>query len=122
MSIVAFDVPGLGSATDELRTLGVEFTLHLLPHCQNVKTNPEVCENYQVYATYGGIDMYRALVGSQFAIYAVEAIDVGDVKISILFAGQYGVPVRVGGYDWDGGDDESLRRGLLLARAQAHFR
>ena len=121
MTIVAFEAQGLGCATDELRDLGKEFAFYVLRHCQNVKLKPGVHRQFQVYARYEEVDLYRAQIERKFAIYAVEQRDNDDVKVTIMFAGEDGRPVFSGEHVWRGESDDELRLGILKARTESYF-
>ena len=121
MTIVAFEEPGMGSATAELRALGLEFAETILEHCQKVLVDPEWYRNNQIYATFQNVRMYRAMIEDRFAIYAVEELEWGGLKISIMFAGRYGQVAQSGRWRWSGIDNDELCNGLLMARAHIHF-
>jgi hypothetical protein len=60
-------------------------------------------------------------VRNKFAIFAVEIDDMGDLKVTLMLAGQHGVPMQAGTSSWNGVSYPSLKAGILNARAAVWF-
>jgi hypothetical protein len=119
--MVAFEDPQLGNAGDELEGFGHEFACEVLIYLQKVYSQAVDFRNLFPFATSQGIEMFQALMGTKFAIFAVEVDDMGDLKITLMLAGQHGVPMQAGAFSWDGNSYEALKTGILNARAAVWF-
>jgi|SRR5262249_48638072 len=119
--IVAFEDGPLGDVCDELQVLGAEFLEQILVHLQEVRTGQVDHRGLRPFCSYQGVEMFQAKIGAKFVVFAVELEKDGDLKISIMFAGQQGVRIAYGALSWDGHDYAALRQGIIKARATAWF-
>ncbi len=85
-----FEDEALGSAFDEMRALGRKFSEEMLNHCHKVDTGEIDFRRLMVVATYRGVEMFRAQIGMNFIVYAVEVDAQNDLTLTIMFAGQHG--------------------------------
>jgi hypothetical protein len=119
--MVSFEDGVLGSASNELRGLGKKFCLDLLVHCQRVEAGQIDFRTLAVFATYRGVDMFQATIAGKIIIYAVEVDGTGDLKVTIMFAGQHRVPATAGTFSWDGQSYSALASSIIQARAAVWF-
>ncbi|MBV8850684.1 MAG: hypothetical protein JOZ16_14000 [Methylobacteriaceae bacterium] len=99
----------------------MDAALDMLRHCQRVESGQLDFRTLAVFATYGGVEMFQAAIGKNFVIYAVEVDPAGDLKVTIMFAGQHGIPLRSSTFVWNGTDYPALASSLIAARAAAWF-
>ncbi len=120
--LVSFEDPRLGDASDALESLGLDFACEVLLYLQKVHSKAVDCRNLNPFHTFQGVEMFHASMGgNEFAIFAVEVDDVGDLKVTLMLAGRHGTPMRAGTFSWDGFNYPSLRAGILNARAAVWF-
>jgi hypothetical protein len=119
--IVAFEDDQLGSACDELESLGPNFTERLLRYLQRVQSKNINHRKLMPFATYEGVEMFLATIENGFAVFAVEIDTLGDLKVSIMFAGRQNVPITGGTFSWDGSDYHALRTNIINRRAAVWF-
>lgn len=119
--MVGFEHPLLGDASDELRRLGDDFSCEILLYLQKVHSKVIDYRNLAPFHAFRGVEMFLASRGNEFAIFAVEVDQMGDLKLSLMVAGQHGAPMHAGTFSWDGFDYPSLRTGILNARAAVWF-
>jgi hypothetical protein len=120
--MVSFEHPQLGDAADELARCGPEFACEVLLYLQEVHSKAIAYRSLNPFYRFQGVEMFHAsMAGSEFAIFAVEADDGGDLKVTLMLAGQRGSPMQVGPFSWDGFNFPSLKAGILNARAAVWF-
>jgi hypothetical protein len=120
--MVSFDDPQLGDAADELERLGGDFSAEVLLYLQKVYRKDIDYRTRNPFYIYQGVEMFHASMGgNEFAIFAVEVDDMGDLTISLMLAGRHGTPMQAGAFSWDGVSYPALRSGLLNARAAVWF-
>ena len=120
--IVSFEDPQLGDASDELEGLGHDFACEVLLYLQRVHSKAVDHRTLLPFDTYQGVEMYHCSMGTnKFATFAVEIDDMGDLKVTLMLAGQHGVPMQAGTSSWDGVSYPSLKAGILNARAAVWF-
>lgn len=120
-AIVAFEHDRLGSAYDELEAMGLDFAADVLCFLQDVYTRKNDHRKFRPFAVYKGVEMFEAKLGDRVVVFSVEINPMNDLKITIMFAGQHGVAVRVGALTWDGNNYAALRTGIVQARASVWF-
>jgi hypothetical protein len=120
-NIVTFEHDELGDACDELEALGLRFAEQLLVYLQKVQSKKVDHRTLNPFVTYEGVEMFLAGFGNEFAVFAVEIDALGDLKVSIMFAGQRNVPVAAGKFLWDGFDYDALRANVIIRRAAVWF-
>jgi hypothetical protein len=121
MTIVTFEDGSLGDASAELRALGTDFALDILLHCQKVHNRKIDYRKLQPFDVYRGVEMFQASIGSKFIVFSVESDFEGGLKLTIIFAGQHGLPAQAGKWEWNGYDYDAFRAGILRARAAKWF-
>jgi hypothetical protein len=120
--MVSFEHPELGDASAELERLGEDFACEVLLYLQRVHSKAVDYRNLNPFQAFQGVEMFHASMGgTEFAIFAVEVDDMGDLKISLMLAGQHGTPLQTGASFWDGVNYPALKAGILNARAQVWF-
>jgi hypothetical protein len=120
--MVSFEDSQLGDACDELERLGQDFACEVLLYLQKVHSKTVDYRNLYPFHTYQGVEMFHASIGgNKFVIFAVEVDDMGDLKVSLMLAGQHGTPMQVGSFSWDGVSYPSLKAGILNARVAVWF-
>jgi hypothetical protein len=120
--ITAFEHAELGSACDELEALGWDFAEDLLLYLQKVLSKQIDHRKLMPFATYNGVEMFMAAMGgNEFAVFSVEIDTLGDLKVSIMFAGRRNVPITHSALSWDGSDYTALRTNILNRRAAVWF-
>jgi hypothetical protein len=119
--MVSFEDSSLGSASNELRGLGMEFALDMLAHCQRVEASQIDFRTLAIFATYHGVEMFQAKIAGKFIIYAVELDRTNDLKVTIMFAGEHGVSATAGTFSWDGQSYAALASSIIQARAAVWF-
>jgi hypothetical protein len=120
--IVCFEDANLGSACDELEALGQNFAENLLGYLQQVLSKQIDYRRFEPFATYEGVEMFMAAMGgSEFAVFSVEIDTLGDLKVTIMFAGRHNVPVTHSAFSWDGNNYAALRKNILNRRAAVLF-
>jgi hypothetical protein len=120
--IVTFEDGILGSASAELSALGVEVAAEVLLYCQEVYSGRVDYRRFKVFASYHGIEMFLAKISDDFIVFSVEVDGIGDLKVTIMFAGRHGVTATAGGFTWDGNNYAALSVGVIRPRAIALFR
>jgi hypothetical protein len=119
--MVSFDDPVLGDAAAELQSLGTNFACRILLYLQKVDSKQINSAHLKPFYTYLGVEMFLASTGNNLAIFAVELDPVGDLTITLMFAGQHGVAKQYGTFYWAGSNYGELASGILAARAAIWF-
>ena len=112
----------MGGASDELERLGNDFACEVLLYLQKVHRKAIDYRNLYPFHTFQGVEMFHASMGgNEFAIFAVEVDDMGDLKVTLMLAGLHGTPMQAATFSWDGVSYPSLKAGILNARAAVWF-
>lgn len=120
--IVSFEDSALGDAAAELLALGVDYARDVLLYLQRVHNGSVDFRTLAPFSTYKGVEMFHASgSGNKFAVFSVEVDGMGDMKITLMLAGQHGLPMQVGNHSWDGNNYSALKVGILDARATVWF-
>ncbi|OAF04038.1 hypothetical protein AYJ54_24610 [Bradyrhizobium centrolobii] len=119
--LVSFEDPQLGDAADELEQLGHNFACEVLLYLQKVHCGSVDSRDLSPFYTYRGVEMFQAVSANKFVIFAVEFDDIDDVTVTLMLAGEHGVPMSAGGSSWNGNDYSVLKTGILNARASVWF-
>ena|SRR5271166_5111315 len=119
--MTTFEDKELGSAFDEMCALGRKFSEEMLCHCHKVDRGEIDFRKLLVFATYEGVEMFLAMIGQDFIVYAVEIDEQNNLTLTIMFAGQHGRSARAGLHSWNGTAYQQLVSGIIQARAAAHF-
>jgi hypothetical protein len=119
--IVSFEHPLLGDAAYELEQLGEDFACEVLLYLQKVHCKSVHFQNLALFYIWRGVEMFQALMGNKFAIFSVEIDSMGDLKITVMVAGQQGVPLWAGPLSWDGNNYTTLKSGILNERSAVWF-
>ena len=90
-------------------------------HCQGVEAGQIDFRTFGVFATYHGVEMFLAAIAGKFIIYAVELDRTGDLKVTIMFAGEHGVSATAGTFSWNGQHYPALASSIIQARAAVWF-
>ncbi len=119
--IVAFEDSALGSATSEFTRFSPKTADRFFRHLTRVASGKIDHWTLQEFTDYAGIPFYKAEIGGEIMIYAVEEQSLGDRKVTVMLCGKRGVGCTFGGYKWDGQDVDALKQNVILSRAKAWF-
>jgi hypothetical protein len=120
--IVSFEDDALGDAAAELLALGADYARDILLYLQRVHNGSIDFRTLAPFSACKGVEMFHASgSGNKFAVFSVEIDGMGDTKITLMLAGQHGVPMQAGNHSWDGNNYSALKAGILDARATVWF-
>jgi phage-related protein len=120
-AIVAFEHATLGSAVDELRSLGLDVVTDFLLYLQEVQSGKQDHRGLLPFYEYGGVLFFLANVDSDLVVFGVETDELEDIRITVMFAGEFGKPISVGLCNWNGYDYNALISQVIHPRATVWY-
>jgi hypothetical protein len=120
-ALVAFEDTTLGNAADELGKIGTECAVEFIQLFQSVQNNKINVRKLALFYSYRDVECFKATRGDCLTVYAVEHDNVGDRKVTVMFAGTCGRSMYCGTWWWDGYNFDALRSFVIHPRAVVWF-
>jgi hypothetical protein len=119
--IVSFEDDTFGSASAEFRSIPVNYATKFFLYLGEVQSKQVNHRRLKPFYTYRGVECFLATYDEFITVFSVECDRDGDLKITVMFAGERGQPARCGPFLWDGWDYDALRAEVIHPRAAVWF-